>query len=203
MSGYDQFFEKYQEAIDAREVPQEVIKKYETILPAPIIDLWKRHGFGGYYDGLFWTINPDDYLGYVEDWIDFFDYEIYPIMRTAFADIIVIYDVKKDDKDVGVENINIRHGKTNFVTIGVEDFFRDILIEPGRFMSKSRINDDLFFYGVDNLGILKSDQCYGFEPIALLGGEETEKNMKTCNFDIHLDILTQVLGGPIEVVRDY
>ena len=30
MSGYDQFFETYKEAIDAREVPKEVIKKYET-----------------------------------------------------------------------------------------------------------------------------------------------------------------------------
>lgn len=121
MSGYDQFFEKYQEAIDAREVPQEVIKKYETILPAPIIDLWKRHGFGGYEEGLFWTINPDDYLGYIKKWIDFFDYEdIYPIIRTAFADIIIIYNLKKDDreyKEVGIENINIRHGKTNNIKI--------------------------------------------------------------------------------------
>ncbi len=203
MSGYDQFFEKYQEAIDAREVPQEVIKKYETILPAPIIDLWKRHGFGGYEEGLFWTINPDDYLGYVDDWIDFSDYKIYPIMRTAFADIIVIYNLKTDDKEFGVENINIRHGKTNQISMSLEKFFRDILLEPGFFMADTRVKSALFFYGVDNLGILKSNQCYGFEPIALLGGEETEKNMKIFNFDIHLDILTQVLGGPIEVVRDY
>ena len=142
ISGYDQFFETYKEAIDAREVPQEVIKKYETILPAPIIDLWKRHGFGGYEDGLFWTINPDNYLSYIKKWITFDYQDIYHIMRTAFADIIIIYDLRKDDKEykeVGIENINIRHGKANNITIGLEDFFQDILIEPGSVMARTKV----------------------------------------------------------------
>ena len=203
MSGYDHFFEKYQEAIEAREVPQEVIQKYETILPTPIIDLWKRHGFGGYEEGLFWTINPDDYLGYLKKWIVFDYQDIYPIMRTAFADVIILYDLRKDDKDyteVGVENINIRHAKTNNISIGLERFFSKSLLEPGFFMADTKIKSDLFFYAIDNLGLIKNDQCYGFEPIAILGGKDTEENMKIFNFDVHLDILTQALKKPIKVV---
>ncbi len=65
MSMIEDFFKKYSEPIDATPVPKEVLKKYENKLPEPIIEMWKRHGFSGYEDGIFWTINPDEYQSYV------------------------------------------------------------------------------------------------------------------------------------------
>lgn len=66
-------------------------------------------------------------------------------------------------------------------------------------MNSTRIDPDLFFDGT-LLDELKHDQCYGFEPIYLLGGKEVKENMKIVNFDMQLDILTQALKKPIKVV---
>ncbi len=202
MSFYDKFFEKYKEVIDKQSVPDDIIKKYEPILPKPIIDIWRNHGWGGYKDGLFWTINPDQYMKFIKKWV-VLDYEkVYPIMRTAFGDLIIIYRFNKDDidyNDLFIAVIDVKHHDADTVTtLGLEDFFEVGLIKNGRLINSSKIDHDLFYELVNKFGVLKYDQCYGFEPILPLGGKEKIKNAKVFNFDVHLEILTQALKEPIE-----
>ena len=194
MSIYDTFLETYPEAIDAQTVPETVIQKYEAILPEPIIDLWKKHGFGGYHKGLFWTINPDDYLDNIQEWLKS-DYDgAYPIMRTGFGDLIFISNINKEDTEyshVRIEVVDIRNCKIEYITFSLEDFFKHYLLSVGSLHARTNIDNLLFLYGRMKLGILKSDQCYGFEPIPAAGGKEKEKNMRICNFNEYLGLSTR------------
>ncbi len=194
MSIYDTFLETYPEAIDAQTVPETVIQKYEAILPEPIISLWKKHGFGGYDQGLFWTINPDEYLDNLQKWLKS-DYDgAYPIMRTAFGDLIFICDINNKDKEYSyliIKAVDIRHCEINFITFGLEGFFKNYLMDIGRLCSPTNIDPIMFFNTSDDFGILKSDQCYGFEPILAAGGKEKEKNIRIWNFDEYLRLSTR------------
>jgi len=203
MSITDKFFEEYPEAIDPKEAMESTISKYKGLLPSPIIELWKRHGFGGYDDGLFWTINPDEYQYYVERWITTDRKGIYPIMRTAFGDLIFTYGIKENDKEykfVGFKVIDVRHCSSNTITIGLDDFFESYLLDTGCLMAMTNIKGAVFFNVFDELGILKSDECYGYEPILALGGKEKEENIRKLNYKVHLEILTSALKEKIEVI---
>ena len=127
---------------------------------------------------------------------------VYPIMRTAFGDLIIDYHFKKNDnqyEDVAIEVIDTKHHDVNNITVGLEDFFDHYLLRPGGFFAATNINFDLFYQAYDNLGALKYEQCYGYEPILPLGGKADIKNIKIVNFDVHLDILTQTLKEPLEL----
>lgn len=201
MSFYEDFFKKYPQAIDSRGVPQEIMSNYETILPGPIIDIWKKHGWGGYRDGLFWTINPDKYLDYIKKWVVMDYEEVYPIMRTAFGDLIIIYNFKEADEEyekIRTAVIDIKHHDADKITIGLEDFFETCLLRIGRLINSSKIDSDLFDDLVNKYGVLNYDLCYGFDPILPLYRKENIKNVKIVDFDTHLETLTQALAAPLE-----
>ncbi len=203
MSITDNFFEKYPDAINSKEVFESTISKYKDILPSPIIELWKKHGFGGYKNGLFWTINPDDYQDYLNRWIITEWNDVIPIMRTAFGDLIFIYGFEKNDPNyahLGFKLIDVRHCSSNTITIGLDDFFENYLLQAGSLMAMTNIDGVHFLHGRGKLGILKSDECYGYEPILALGGKEKKENMKIFNYKVHLEILTNALKEKIEVI---
>ncbi len=44
---------------------------------------------------------------------------------------------------------------------------------------------------VEKYGSLKYEECFGYEPLLSLGGNESVENIKKLNFRIHLDIISQ------------
>lgn len=66
---------------------EEMIEKYQGVLPTGLIALWKEKGLGNLKDGYFQLINPDEYIEILKDTY-FRGNESYPIMVTAFGDII-------------------------------------------------------------------------------------------------------------------
>jgi hypothetical protein len=193
MNGLDTFLEKYPEVIDSRPVPADVISRYEKVLPPAWITLWKKHGFGGYHQGLFWTINPDEFKPYLERMLEMEWSDTTPVMRTAFGDIVVIYNLVPDDPGyslAGFETVDVRHQKTEYIGSGVENLFSNILTDPGRLMSRLNI-DVIPFYNVKrSLGHLNADQCYGYSPVLAQQGKEKEKNVRIFPLHEHLQELT-------------
>src|ERR1700712_5185144 len=55
------FLEKFAPATGRDEVPGSSIAKYKNRLPGQLLTYWVDHGWCGYADGLFWTVNPQDY----------------------------------------------------------------------------------------------------------------------------------------------
>ncbi|WP_304413629.1 GAD-like domain-containing protein, partial [Capnocytophaga canimorsus] len=45
------FFDRNQDYIKHADVPQELIDKYTGVLPEPILEVWRRTGFGIYEHG--------------------------------------------------------------------------------------------------------------------------------------------------------
>lgn len=194
MEGLDKFFEKYEdELLDSQSVTQEVIDACKGKIPDEIIAIWNEHGFCGYAEGLFWTINPLEYKELLKNIVDSDD-DIWPIMRTAFGDIIFVYMSSREAK-YQFDVVDLKHHEIEVITFGVDSFIMEYLMHPGRIENTANI--EFFDEPLDELGELKSDECYGFEPILALGGDEDEENIKKFNLKAHLAVLTQALEGPI------
>ena len=72
--------------IDPISVPTEVLKKYQEQLPEELIELWKEDGFCGYFEGFWWTINPDDFTWLLDEW-KWLEVKGIPFLRTACGDV--------------------------------------------------------------------------------------------------------------------
>lgn len=69
-------------------VDQNVVLKYQNILPKELVDVWENYGFGTLANDFLKIINPDDYLDILESSYLRHDQAI-PIFTTAMGDIIV------------------------------------------------------------------------------------------------------------------
>lgn len=194
MAVFEKFKQAWGNAIESEKVPDDIIQYYQGKLPDELIELWKEDGWGGYLDGILWTINPKKYEEYLKKWI-IINYKAYPFMRTAYGDLLILY---KDIKNIiNVDIIDVRHQTLGMITPnGLEDFFENKAIRKGKITGK--INGLSLLDVSESLGNLHHDECYGFQPILALGGEEKIENLKIVKFDTHLEILTQALSEPIE-----
>ena len=72
--------------------PQQ-IDRFSGRLPEQLLEYWKLYGWCGYYEGLFWLVNPDDYVSVVETWLESTQIEnksdYLAIARTAFGRIFL------------------------------------------------------------------------------------------------------------------
>ncbi|WP_289844499.1 GAD-like domain-containing protein, partial [Acinetobacter bereziniae] len=60
---FDYFYndEGFGPPIEALQVDEDTLKKYENKLPKRLLYYWKEYGFSGWGNGLFWLVNPADY----------------------------------------------------------------------------------------------------------------------------------------------
>lgn len=88
---FARFIEIFGTAIDRREVPISSIERYKDKLPAKLMEYWAEHGWGGYGDGIFWLVNPQDYEPVVSSWLEDTALEhqdsYHLIARSAFGDL--------------------------------------------------------------------------------------------------------------------
>jgi hypothetical protein len=58
---FEYFLEKMGPAFDRRDVPSSTLDRYRGKLPDQLLAYWEEHGWCGYADGLFWTVDPEEY----------------------------------------------------------------------------------------------------------------------------------------------
>ncbi|CEN39116.1 GAD-like protein (fragment) [Capnocytophaga canimorsus] len=80
------FFDRNQDYIKYADVPQELIDKYTGVLPEPILEVWRRTGFGIYERGFVQFVNPDE-------WEFFFDYIDNIYQRSIVVGITALGDI--------------------------------------------------------------------------------------------------------------
>lgn len=168
-------------------VNDDIVLKYENKLPAEIMEVWKKYGFGSFASGFLKVINPDDYLDILEK--SYLRYkQAIPIFTTAMGDIIVW------EKDKYVNLLNFRKGFVNVVSSGFEFFFDDI--KENDFM-----NDELMWQpypeAISKYNAPGYDECFGYTPLLGLGGTEKVENLKKVKLKEHILIITEFMG-PIE-----
>lgn len=88
---FEYFLEKMGPPIEKRHVPPSSITHYRGKLPDRLLAYWHESGRCGYAEGLFWTVNPQEYEPVLEAWIGetpFMEQDAYHIIaRGAFGEI--------------------------------------------------------------------------------------------------------------------
>lgn len=175
-------------------------EKYQKVLPRQWLEYWKEEGWCGYADGLFWTVNPEDYEGLVEHWLSGTPFEkidkYHVVARSAFGKLYAWGE---------------RNNRTLVILcptsslIGTEKDLRTPAKDPDIaaqvfFASKNKQELDmkdeagkaLFQRALKKLGPLAPDEVYGFEPALVAGGRNRLENLRKVNVFAHLAVLREL-----------
>jgi len=166
------------------QVSSEVIEKYKDHIPAELLEVWKNYGFGTFLGGYLKVINPDEYLDILNDSYYAANVSI-PIFTTGFGDIIVW----KDSKYVSL--VKYRKKQIETLSSGFKFFFSDLEEDP-EFVKQ--LDNGLYSDAVSVHGALEYDECYGFIPLLVIGGNESVDNLQKVKIIPHIDLITQTVG---------
>ena len=186
------FLAEFGQATSRQEVPQSSIQRYSGILPDRLLDYWQEHGWSGYGDGLFWTVNPQEYEPILEPWLSAsglkMDEKHFVIARSAFGELYVWG--ARSGLLLTVSSYLGRYSHLNLEqTI-------DLNTQIGAFFYMRNLTDDrldgLFDEALARLGSLKPDEVYGFVPALALGGSLTVDNLQKVKIIEYLEFLSQL-----------
>lgn len=203
------FLRDFGPAIDRRYVPLSTIERYRGKLPDQLLAYWDEHGWCGYADGLFWTVDPQEYEPALEAWIGdtpFMEQDAYHVIaRSAFGELILWGEKTGDSLKIlpwyALAFPSV--GSTEYIAAGDGD-------EALRWFFAAHDREDfdvedkdeklLFAAALAKLGQLKHDEMYGFVPALALGGSATLKNLQKLKALEHLVLLSQL--APLRVVNN-
>lgn len=198
---FEAFLQDFGPETDRRYVPTSSIERYRGKLPDQLLDYWQKHGWCGYAEGLFWTVNPQEYEPVLEAWIGetpFMEHDAYHIIaRSAFGKLYFWGERTGNSLKV------LPWRSLAFPSTGSKK-----LIAQGRsddamrwfFGSLDRSHSDiedikerpLFVPALKKLGPLQHDEIYGFFPALVLGGPATLEHLHTVKAVEHLVMLAQL-----------
>lgn len=179
--------DNFETFIKYKPVDQRIILKYKDELPAELVEVWIKYGFGTLLNGFLKLINPDEYLDILERCYRRYEQAI-PIFTTSMGDIIVW------EKDKYVNLLNFRKGLVHIVSSGFNFFLDDL-------KDNDFINDELMWEpypkAYSKYGRPDYEECFGYTPLLGLGGSEKVENLKKVKIREHILIITEFMG-PIE-----
>ncbi|WP_172916013.1 GAD-like domain-containing protein [Capnocytophaga canimorsus] len=200
------FFDRNQDYIKYADVPQELIDKYTGVLPEPILEVWRRTGFGIYEHGFVQFVNPDEWE-FVFDYIDLINDPVVVIGITALGDLITW-----EGKGAGGQGNHIN-------VVFVNDCDDDVVggTDPAFWLGydfdvnmEDETHED-FHYNVKEyrsknyqkikrvLPPLKYGECYGYTPIPALGGKKSYKTLQVVDAKTYVDMIGQATGKIIDL----
>ena len=197
---YQVFLSKTGKVTHRSPVPELSFKKFQRALPKQLLKYWRDEGWCGYGDGLFWTVNPEDYHGLVELWLADTPYEkideYYVVARTAFGKLHVWG--AHNNRTLVIDcpaNALVAIDKELRVPEDDPDLATQLFLA-----TKSKkvcdLNDTegkgLFDQALEKLGPLAPDEVYGFEPALVAGGVNRVENLSKLNLFAHLAILREL-----------
>ncbi|MRV75921.1 DUF1851 domain-containing protein [Duganella sp. FT92W] len=196
---FEMFWGEFGPATHTRLVPPSSIDRYRGKLPEQLLAYWEEHGWCGYADGLFWTVNPQEYEPVLEAWIGdtaFMEKDAYHIIaRSAFGKLYFWGERTGESLKV------FSPGSCCFPR---ESLYQNGQLERGlRAFFGNRDRDendfaDLFAPALDKLGPLAHDEMYGFVPALALGGPSDLAHLQKIKAVEHLVFLAQL--APLEVM---
>lgn len=168
-------------------VSNETVKKYENILPADLIKIWKEYGYCTMLDGYLRVIDPDDYKELIDDTY-FFGKVSVPIMVTAFGDVVTTC---RNGEIIDI--VKYKYGVDDVIAACFDMFMKDMESE---FYQNEIAHLDVPKYqeAVKKLGRLDHDECFGYVPLLGLGGPETVEHLQKVKTREHIEIITQLVG---------
>ena len=196
---FDCFLEGLGPASELRQVPLASMERYRGKLPDQLLAYWEDHGWCGYADGLFWTVNPQEYEPVLEAWIGdtpFMEQDAYHIIaRSAFGELYLWGERTGDSLTIFAPGS---------YCVPQEALYENGDLERGLrmfFSMRTREENDfdgMFVPAMGKLGPLAHDEMYGFVPALALGGPSDLAHLKKVKAVEHLVLLAQL--APLEVI---
>lgn len=185
------FINREGEGIKYSDIPVETFLKYENVLRTDkdesdlVINLWKTHGLSSYRDGLFWTINPDEYSDLLHLFPNVSKTAI-PFARTNLGNLFYFDKLSIGDS---IFFLNVHKGTIKIVSTSFQILF------AFDFGGESFWKQDC--YGKIELkaikkGKLAADECWAFVPALALGGDEKLSNLEKLKIKENLEFLGQL-----------
>lgn len=194
---FELFIDTFGEACSTERAPRASIEKYRQILPPALLTIWEDEGWCCYADGLFWTVNPDEYARLASMWIKGTPYEsidrYHIIARNAFGNLYAWGERNNQNITIDcaggwimglADKVAVPYGNPDLM---LQTFFATI--NPRLLDLKDESDQPLFHSALKTLGALDKTEMYGFEPALLLGGDVALKNIRKVNLDVHLTLL--------------
>lgn len=191
----DDYFAKFQkefgDLIEKRDVPASTIGRYRGKLPDQLLAYWEEHGWCGYANGLFWTVDPQEYEPVLDAWIGetrFMEDDAYHVIaRSAFGNIYFWGEQTGFAFKIFAPGSYAmqRERKPSSLDRQVQMFFALRTHKESDF-------DNLFSGALRKLGVLHHDEMYGFVPALALGGKAVLENLEKVKAVEHLVLLAQL-----------
>lgn len=196
---FEYFLEKMGPAVERRHVPLPSIERYRGKLPDQLLRYWEAYGWCGYAEGLFWTVNPQEYEPVVEAWIGetpFMQQDDYHIIaKSAFGDLYCWGETTGSSLSLFAPGSFCIPRESRFtgdkLNFGVQVFFGGISKDRNDF-------EGLFKPASSKLGKLKHDEMYGLVPALALGGVASVDHLQKVKAVEHLVLLAQL--APLAVI---
>lgn len=197
---YSEFFEEFEQAEQYAVVTDAVLAKYQGVLPDSLLELWQEQGWCSYGNGMFWTVNPDDYAWLVEGWVrpleGLPEDRYFVIGRSAFGEFYCVRLHGAKVFTICCPFAAVMARSTQLAEGSVEDalelFFGGRMPEDFDFQDENQ--QPMFEAALAALGPLKSDEIYGFVPMLAMGGQAELANLQKLNLGVHIDIIKQFAG---------
>ncbi len=193
---FEHFLEEFGPPVERRWVPQSSIDRYRGKLPDQLLAYWQEHGWTGYADGLFWTVDPQEYEPVVDAWIGdtrFMEEDVYHVIaRGAFGEIYFLSERSASRLSiVAVDAVMMKPSPPpSDRDRSVRSFF-GAQNRGGNDLSDVN-GERLFAPALSKLGRLKYDEMYGFVPALALGGPATLDHLQKVKAVEHLVLLAQL-----------
>ena len=203
----DYFFSKFGEPTQQRMPTSEEVGAYKGKLPDALISFWEKYGFCGFMDGLYWVVNPADYVDTLNLWLG--DTGIlekdnfHVITRSAFGDLFLW-----GEKTGSSYKINSKMGwilPRQSVGKEIARGFADRMISS--FLCFSQVDemdscdDDrkkLFDRAVNKLGALDESEVFAFEPTLIVSNKARLEDI--VKMDIFKYLLTLAQPGERKIM---
>jgi len=172
-------------------VSPEILLKYENLLKTDkdesniVTDIWREYGLCSYRDGLFWTINPDEYSAMIRQFPNISKSAI-AFARTNLGNLFIYDKLNIGDS---ILFLNVHKGTIKVISTSFEILFA---IGLG---SESFWKEEC--YGKIELKVLSkhtllSDECLTFIPALAIGGDAKIGNLKKVKIRENLEFLSQL-----------
>ncbi len=199
------FFQRNLDYIKHSDVPPHLIEKYTNILPEPVLEIWRRTGFGIYEHGFVQFVNPDEYK-FVFEYIDVINDPVVVIAITALGDLITWEGMGLGGQGNHI-NVVFIHDRVDDVVGGTDpDFWLgkdfDINNDPDHedYAYNTKEYRSKNYHKIKNiLAPLAFGQCYGYVPVPALGGKKSYKNLHIVDAKSYINMIGQAVGKIIDL----
>lgn len=197
------FFQSHFSSIEIDKKPTpEFIAQHEHIFPEYLFYIWDKLGFASFEHGGFWLVNPIEYEDILELCLKDTNFpehdEFYVIGRSAFGELYTVGKNTGSKLTIDMVNLRIyptlRDDENNTELALLRSLLSSITMEG----SKKAIdifdkNENLLFERcLTNLGELKENEIYAFEPPVVLGGQLVIENRRKVDLFQYIPFVAQL-----------